>query len=163
MALPGRSASPQAEKATTIATPTSRRGQPRGTHLAHKDHSHGQPSRWRLMKRIATVLGILLGSYLIVRAIAEPFVIDMSDPVTYRDDWGGPSLAGVLAVHMGPGLIAATVMSWALARRVRLRHDHTHGDPDQRNGQEHGATDAEGVARRPPPGLSDRHVDEHTS
>ncbi len=46
----------------------------------------------------------VVGFYLIVRAIAEPFVIDMSDPATCRQDCGGPHLAGVLAVHCGPGV-----------------------------------------------------------
>ncbi|GAA1280677.1 hypothetical protein Psi02_67190 [Planotetraspora silvatica] len=69
------------------------------------------------MRKVVGVLGFILGAYLIVRAIAEPFVIDMSDPATYRNDWGGPSLAGVVAVHSGPGLIAAALMIWALMRR----------------------------------------------
>ena len=43
------------------------------------------------------------GLYLVVRAMAEPFTIDMTDPATYQDDWGGPSLLGVLAIHCGPG------------------------------------------------------------
>ncbi|MFC4063063.1 hypothetical protein ACFOWE_32700 [Planomonospora corallina] len=69
------------------------------------------------MRKVIRVLGLVLGAYLIVRAVAEPFVIDVSDPATYRDDWGGPGLAGVLAVHCGPGLISAAVMAWALVRR----------------------------------------------
>ena len=69
------------------------------------------------MRRIGWILGFIVGVYLIVRAIAEPFVIDMSDPATYRKDWGGPSLAGVLAVHCGLGVIAAVLMVWALKRR----------------------------------------------
>jgi hypothetical protein len=52
-----------------------------------------------------------------VRAIAEPFVIDVGDPATYRDDWGGPHLAGVLAVHCLPGVVAAVLMVWRLRRR----------------------------------------------
>jgi hypothetical protein len=64
-----------------------------------------------------SVLGLIIGLYLIVRAVAEPFVIDMTDPGTYRDDWGGPSLLGVLAVHMGPGLLAAAVIAAVLTRR----------------------------------------------
>jgi hypothetical protein len=40
------------------------------------------------VRRGITVLGAVLGVYLIVRAIAEPFVIDMSDSAAYRDDWG---------------------------------------------------------------------------
>jgi hypothetical protein len=69
------------------------------------------------MKRVAVGLGVVLGLYFIIVAIAEPFRIDMSDPATYSDDWGGPSLAGVLAVHMGPGVIAATVLIALLVRR----------------------------------------------
>ncbi|WP_446218866.1 hypothetical protein [Micromonospora sp. IBHARD004] len=62
--------------------------------------------------------GLLLAAYLIARAIAEPFVIDMSDGATYRNDWGGPHLAGVLAVHCGPGLLAALLIGWLVSRRV---------------------------------------------
>ncbi|GAA4678209.1 hypothetical protein GCM10023215_08900 [Pseudonocardia yuanmonensis] len=51
--------------------------------------------------------------------MTEPFVIDLGDPAGYRDDWGGPSLAGVLAVHCGPGLVAAALLVAALRRRVR--------------------------------------------
>jgi hypothetical protein len=63
------------------------------------------------------LLAAAVGAFLIVRAIAEPFVIDMSDPATYRDDWGGPSLAGVLTAHMLPGLVAAAGFVWAVIRR----------------------------------------------
>ncbi|WBB65671.1 hypothetical protein [Micromonospora sp. WMMD812] len=73
------------------------------------------------MRKFIVGLGVVLAVYLVVRAVAEPFVIDMSDPATYRDDWGGPSLAGVLAVHCGPGIIAAALLVWAVARRRRSR------------------------------------------
>jgi len=69
------------------------------------------------MRKVATIAGFVVGLYLVVRALAEPFVIDMTDPSTYRDDWGGPSLLGVLAVHCGPGLIAAAAMTRAVIRR----------------------------------------------
>jgi hypothetical protein len=69
------------------------------------------------MKKIAMVLGVVAGLYFVGRAIAEPFVIDVTDPATYRNDWGGPSLFGVLAVHCGPGLVAGVMMAWALLRR----------------------------------------------
>ncbi|MEU6204225.1 hypothetical protein ABZ814_11625 [Micromonospora musae] len=71
------------------------------------------------MRKTASVLGLVLGLYLVVRAIAEPFVIDMGDPATYRHDWGGPSLAGVLLVHCGPGVVAAVVIAVVLLRRGR--------------------------------------------
>ena len=69
------------------------------------------------LRRVAVVFGVILGLYLIGRAIAEPFVTDLSDPATYRNDWGGPSLLGVLAVHCGPGIVAAGWMVTALVRR----------------------------------------------
>ncbi len=51
----------------------------------------------------------------------------MSDPATYQGDWGGPSLAGVLAVHSGPGIVAAPFLVWALMRRrARLRSHQNH-------------------------------------
>ncbi|MEU4561039.1 hypothetical protein AB0F72_21880 [Actinoplanes sp. NPDC023936] len=56
------------------------------------------------------VCGTLLALYLIGRAAAEPFLIDVADPASYRRDWGGPSLAGVLLVHCGPGVIAAILL-----------------------------------------------------
>jgi hypothetical protein len=69
------------------------------------------------MKRIGQVILWIFGFYLIVRAIAEPFVIDVTDPATYRQDWGGPHLAGVLSVHCGPGVVAAALMVWVIVRR----------------------------------------------
>jgi hypothetical protein len=69
------------------------------------------------MRKAAGIVGLALGLFFIVRAAAEPFVIDMSDPATYRNDWGGPSLIGVLLVHMGPGVIAAVVIGMLLVRR----------------------------------------------
>ncbi|MGK5680462.1 hypothetical protein [Actinoplanes sp. URMC 104] len=60
----------------------------------------------------------VIGLYLVVRAAIEPFVIDFGDAATYRNDWGGPHLAGVLAVHVGPGLPAAALMiRWFVRRR----------------------------------------------
>jgi len=71
------------------------------------------------MKRIGIVVLWIVGLYLVVRAAAEPFVIDMSDPASYRLDWGGPHLAGVLAVHCVPGIVAAALLVWSLTRRRR--------------------------------------------
>jgi hypothetical protein len=69
------------------------------------------------MRKFGMGLGALVASFFIFRAVAEPFVIDMTDPATYRDDWGGPHLAGVLAVHCGPGVLAAAVLTLVLFRR----------------------------------------------
>ncbi|WP_203710066.1 hypothetical protein [Asanoa siamensis] len=72
------------------------------------------------MKKALAVVGIVFGVYAIVRAAIEPFVIDVGDPSTYQADWGGPSLAGVLAVHCGPGVLALIVfVALALRRRAR--------------------------------------------
>lgn len=71
------------------------------------------------MRKLARIAAVVLGLYLVVRAVIEPFVIDISDPATYRDDWGGPSLLGVLVVHCGPGLIAAAAIVTVLVRRRR--------------------------------------------
>ena len=68
------------------------------------------------MKKIGIVLLWILGIYLIARAAVEPFVIDFRDPWTYHLDWGGPHLAGVLAVHLGPGIIALALMIRAVLR-----------------------------------------------
>ena len=71
------------------------------------------------MKRVFITAAWLLGVYLVARAIIEPFTIDMSDPATYRNDWGGPSLIGVLAVHMIPGVLAAAAMVASIFRHRR--------------------------------------------
>jgi hypothetical protein len=73
------------------------------------------------VRKAAIVVGLAVGLYLIVRAVAEPFVIDLSDPASYRNDWGGPGLFGVLLVHCGPGVVAAVVIAMALLRRRSSR------------------------------------------
>ena len=73
------------------------------------------------MRKVAWGVGIVLGLFFLVRAIAELVVIDFSDPATYRDDWGGPSLVGVLLVHCGPGLVAAALAAVVFVRRSRRR------------------------------------------
>ena len=69
------------------------------------------------MRRALMIVGFMLGLYLVARAIVEPFVIDVTDPATYRDDWGGPSLFGVLTVHCLHGLLAAGLMAGYLVRQ----------------------------------------------
>jgi hypothetical protein len=68
---------------------------------------------------VSAVLDVLLGLYFIVRAIAEAFVIDMTDPP--RTVVTGPSLAGVPAVHCGPGNIAAALLIRAFTRNRSAR------------------------------------------
>jgi hypothetical protein len=79
--------------------------------------------RWRRrLPQFLAAVGGLLAAYLVVRGIAEFFVINYSRPESYREDWGGPSLAGVLAVHSGPGLAilifaAVSLYRWRQAQK----------------------------------------------
>lgn len=72
------------------------------------------------MKKALGVLGTVLGLYLIGRALAEPFVL-LNNPTSYSDDWGGPSLAGVLLVHCGPGVVSAVLIGRAVSAWWRRR------------------------------------------
>ncbi len=73
------------------------------------------------MRRIATFFGLIVGTYLIARALVEPFVIDFGDPSSYAADWGGPHVAGVLAVHCLPGVLSA----WLMFRAARRHFSRT--------------------------------------
>jgi hypothetical protein len=66
----------------------------------------------------------LLAVYLVVRGVVEFFTVDYSDPASYRGDWGGPSLAGVLAVHSGPAAVIVTAAGIYLRRRWRAGREH---------------------------------------
>ena len=57
-------------------------------------------------------IGAVLAVYLVGRGVAELFLIHYGDPASYAKDWGGPSLAGVLAVHSGPGLVIIASGAW---------------------------------------------------
>ena len=73
------------------------------------------------MKKAAIASALILGAFFIIRAIVELLTLDYSDPTSYANDWGGPSLAGVILVHCGLGVIAAVVLViwW---RRRRSEH-----------------------------------------
>jgi hypothetical protein len=58
------------------------------------------------------VIGSVLAVYLVGRGVAELILIRYGDPASYAKDWGGPSLAGVLAVHSGPGLVIVAAGTW---------------------------------------------------
>lgn len=64
----------------------------------------------KFFANIGIVLGYILGVYLIIRAIVELFIIDYGDAASYKNDWGGPSLVGVLAVHVIPGIISLALI-----------------------------------------------------
>ena len=67
-----------------------------------------------MVRLAAVVVGYIVGTYLVVRALVELITIDYGDATSYRNDWGGPSLLGVLAVHCLPGVIALLAMIWGL-------------------------------------------------
>jgi hypothetical protein len=71
-------------------------------------------------------MGALVALFAVGRGIAEFWVVDYSDPASYRHSRGGPSLAGVFAVHSGPGLIvliatAVWLYRWRAHKRQRAK------------------------------------------
>jgi hypothetical protein len=66
-------------------------------------------------------IGAVLAVYLVGRGISELVLIDYGNPASYAHDWGGPSLAGVLAVHSGPGLAIVTAGAWWWLRGRRSK------------------------------------------
>ena len=79
--------------------------------------------RWRRAapRVIGLTLAGLVAAFLVGRGIAEFWVVDYASPASYQHSWGGPSLAGVFAVHTGPGLIIVIMMAGWLYRRARHR------------------------------------------
>ena len=76
----------------------------------------------RIFRAFGLAIGGVLAVYLVGRGIAEFFTVSYNDPASYRLDWGGPSLAGVFAVHTGPAvLILAGTAVW-LHRHWRRGH-----------------------------------------
>jgi hypothetical protein len=61
---------------------------------------------------VGVVLLTVVALFLVGRAVAEVVGVDPSDPASYRDDWGGPTYLGVLAVHAGPGLLVLAALAW---------------------------------------------------
>jgi len=59
------------------------------------------------------VIASMVLLYFVVRAIAEFFLISPGKPEAYRNDWGGPTYIGVIAVHCIPGIIAGYIL-WRL-------------------------------------------------
>lgn len=61
----------------------------------------------------------LVAAYCVGRAVAEAWTIDPFRSETYRQDWGGPHLLGVLLVHCGPGVLVIVALCIRLRRRWR--------------------------------------------
>jgi hypothetical protein len=78
---------------------------------------------------IGLAMAGLVAAFLVGRAIAEFWVVDYANPASYQQSWGGPSLAGVFAVHTGPGLIIVIMTAVWLYRRVRYRQDRHRRSP----------------------------------
>jgi hypothetical protein len=64
-------------------------------------------------------VGAVFAAYLVGRGIVELFTIHYGVPASYAQDWGGPSLAGVLAVHSGPALAIIVAVAWRWRRGRR--------------------------------------------
>ena len=78
--------------------------------------------RWR---RLPKVIGLaaagVLAAFLVGRGAAEFFIVHYGDPASYRNAWGGPSLAGVFAVHSGPAVAILLGAGGYLVRWHRAR------------------------------------------
>jgi hypothetical protein len=61
---------------------------------------------------------LVLGVFLAGRAVVEPFLVVGAKPASYENDWGGPTLGGVLAVHCLPGIVAVVCVARFAVRRV---------------------------------------------
>lgn len=70
------------------------------------------------MRRAALIVGLVVAVFLVVRAVVEVITFHYSDPSSYRHDWGGPSMVGVLLVHCLPGVLAAAAVV-LMVRRSR--------------------------------------------
>ena len=79
--------------------------------------------RWR--RRLPKVIGLaaagVLAAFLVGRGVAEFFIVHYGDPASYRNAWGGPSLAGVFAVHSGPAVAILLGAGGYLVRWRRAR------------------------------------------
>jgi len=69
---------------------------------------------------------LLFATYAVIRGAVELATVHWGDPASYRDDWGGPSLLGVLVVHTGPGVAGVVLLIFAWRR---------HGGHDRRFGR----------------------------
>lgn len=89
----------------------------------------------RVVRSVGYGLGGIVALYLVGRAVAELFTVDYSNPASYRDSWGGPSLVGVFLVHAGPGaaIVAAVVgyllRWWPQTRRTKKEYETATREP----------------------------------
>jgi hypothetical protein len=60
--------------------------------------------RKKLLRPTYLALGAIIAIYLILRGIAEFWVINYSNPASYRLSWGGPSLIRCFCSSFGTGI-----------------------------------------------------------
>ncbi len=75
----------------------------------------------RVLCALGGAFGTFFALFLVGRGIAEFFEVKFNDPASYRGDWGGPSLAGVFAVHSGPAVVIVAGTAVAIWRRLAAR------------------------------------------
>jgi hypothetical protein len=75
----------------------------------------------KVLRNVLVALGYFLGVYLIIRGAIEPFIINYGDSDSYKSDWGGPTIVGVMAVHILPGAISALLIYLHQKQRYRRR------------------------------------------
>lgn len=68
---------------------------------------------------MATGLLVVVLAYFVLRGVAQLLLWVFRPELIGPDSWGGPSMAGVLVVHCGPGLVSALVLVWLARRRRR--------------------------------------------
>jgi hypothetical protein len=89
-----------------------------------EEPTHRRTGVVRALRWIGAALTLLLAVYLVGRAVVEVVTVHPGDPVSYRDDWGGPTYAGVLAVHALPGVLVVVAAIWWWRRRRTTEDDH---------------------------------------
>jgi hypothetical protein len=87
--------------------------------MGMEPYSH--PPNRSAARTFGLAVGGLLAFYLVGRGIAEFFTVNYSDPASYANSWGGPSLAGVFAVHTGPAVVIMAGAVCYLRHRARTR------------------------------------------
>ena len=87
--------------------------------MGNTDLALERRSRHPLARGLGLGIAGLLALYLVGRGVAEFFTVHYNDPASYANSWGGPSLAGVFAVHTGPAVAIVAASAVYLSRRRR--------------------------------------------
>jgi hypothetical protein len=95
------------------------------TGMGNIDIAAQRRARHPLARGLGLGIAGLLAVYLVGRGVAEFFTVHYSDPASYANSWGGPSLAGVFAVHTGPAVAIVAASIVYLIRRRRRRQSQS--------------------------------------